>query len=351
MKKGLLFIIALLTLFTIDANAQNSWQMAVLENGKSTPVIKEYFAKYSEDETDEKGLDYLRIYVGYNGQAVPEPQCLQYGYLIEDKKILMYDFKNKKETVAFDFTLSVGDHFTTVNGMEWEVLAARDTIVNRSLDCNDKEGDETLRLLEVRTLDGKMTDQWLEDFGSFANHFMINSLDNVQYSHTLWMEYSYGCYITREINTGDFFGHDSGWLTGNYNFNNDDMPQPICSYENGKVTIECLKWWWDHREYDCYYRDGNHIYEIGYQELNPQVDSETSGYKKVAHTFYGLPEPESGMYVVHAQNSVYTTSINNIHVAPKASNGLYDLQGRRLSSEPNKGIYIRDGKKTVSIKN
>lgn len=350
MKKGLLFIIALLTLFTIDANAQNSWQMAVLENGKSTPVIKEYFAKYSEDETDEKGLDYLRIYVGYNGQAVPEPQCLQYGYLIDNKKILMYDFKNKIETVAFDFTLSVGDHFTTVNGMEWEVLAARDTIVNRSLDCNDKEGDETLRLLEVRTLDGKMTDQWLEDFGSFANHFMINSLDNVQYSHTLWMEYSYGCYIAREINDGVFFGHDSGWLTANHDIEIDSLPQPVCSYENGKVTIKSFEWGLDHREYDCYYRDGDNINNLSSQELNPQIDCEP-GFIAVVHTFCGLPEPECGMYYVHSKNRVYTTSINNIHAAPKASNGLYDLQGRRLSSEPNKGIYIRDGKKIVSIKN
>lgn len=85
-----------------------------------------------------------------------------------DKKYI-YNYENHKEAIGFDFNLSVGDCFTTLNGMQWEIVSARDTLVNVSVlgtgECVSK------RLLSVRTLDGKTTDKWLEDFGSFNNHF------------------------------------------------------------------------------------------------------------------------------------------------------------------------------------
>ena len=33
---------------------------------------------------------------------------------------------------------------------------------------------------------------------------------------------------------------------------------------------------------------------------------------------------------------------------PKADGAIYDLQGRRLSSPPRKGIYIQNGKKMIA---
>ena len=99
------------------------------------------------------------------------------------------------------------------------------------------------RLLSVKTIDGKLSDKWLEDFGSFANRLMINSLENVRLSQTMWMEYDYGVYLAREISADPIFGHDSGWLE-----EIDSEPKgeeySKCTYENGQLTFEDVKLGW-----------------------------------------------------------------------------------------------------------
>ncbi len=165
-------------------NAQQYWAMAVLEKGKESPTILEY---HSYVETLENGTEYYRIYDHSFRNGQYNHVKLQYGYRLADKQILVYDFESQEETLAFDFNLAVGEHFTTYNGVEWIVEEAKDTLVNTSF-CGKGES-VTKKLLTVRSLDGTLRDQWLEDFGSFTNHFMINSMDNVVFSQTLWMEY------------------------------------------------------------------------------------------------------------------------------------------------------------------
>ena len=44
----------------------------------------------------------------------------------------------------------------------------------------------------------------------------------------------------------------------------------------------------------------------------------------------------------------YATGIENVNTAEEhILHGIYDLQGRKLSQEPESGIYIKDGKKYV----
>ena len=44
----------------------------------------------------------------------------------------------------------------------------------------------------------------------------------------------------------------------------------------------------------------------------------------------------------------YATGIENVNAAEEhIQQGIYDLQGRKLSQEPESGIYIKDGKKYV----
>lgn len=93
------------------------------------------------------------------------------------------------------------------------------------------------RLLKVSTVDGELTDQWLEDFGSFTNHFMIKSMADIKYSQTLWMEYENGEYLAREINADPLFAHDSGWMDSSHL--NSELNEYIkCTYENGCVVFE-----------------------------------------------------------------------------------------------------------------
>ena len=331
---------------TIQQSREHMWAMIVMENNSDSPDVIGY---YSELETAENGNKYYHIYnegslshrsVYYN------PIQLPYGYRFADKKIYIYDYENQKETLAFDFTLSEGDYFTTFNGIEWVVESVKDTLVNIENDWRCITISK--KLLTVKSLDGSLTDQWLEDFGSFTNHFMINSLDNVKYSQTLWMEYDYGEYLAREINADPIYGHDSGWMDGHHNLDEIEKETDVrtnCYFENGQVVFECIQRLWPHRDYSCFYRDGDDIYRVYWANLNPQVAGGVSELMKDVATFQGLPAPASGKYTIHIGEEEYSTGVDNVRMTSLSKGGIYDLQGRKLLSQPSKGLYISDGQK------
>lgn len=64
----------------------------------------------------------------------------------------IYDYKNQKESLAFDFNLTSGDHFTSFNGLEWKVETAGDTLVNMSF--MGKGEKVTKKLLTVQHPEG-----------------------------------------------------------------------------------------------------------------------------------------------------------------------------------------------------
>ena len=290
-------------------------------------------------ETAQNGKEYFRIlYI-----TGPHPTNLQYGYNYRwaDKQIVIYDFNSQKETIAFDFNLTPGNRFTTFNGMEWVVETVKDTVVNISF-CGLGES-VTKRLFTVRTTDGKQSDQWLEDFGSFTNLLMIDRLDNVRYSHTLWLEYYYGKNLAREINADPFFAHDYGWIDRAYESDSKEEYSK-CYFENGQVVFQSIAWRWPHREYTCFYLDGDDIYRLYSCELSPHVDGGTYAYRKDVITFQGLPAPASGCYNIHIGGDNYTTGISHTGTPVQAKGAFYNLQGQRLWQKPKKGMFIKDGR-------
>lgn len=335
-------IIAFLqAVIAIALHAQNRWEIAVMKNGEESPSILIYQGR---KVNAENGKDYLRIYdnsylfkhENSNGEVE-----LQYGYRMDDKKIFIYDFDKKKETVAFDFSLSVGDHFTTYNGMQWEVEVVKDTLVNVSfLGLGDSVSK---KLLCVKTLDGTMTDQWLEDFGSFSNHFMIRDMENVLFSHTLWMEYGLGDYLARDICADPFYAHDSNMLNGDTQADGQSFSK--CYFENGNVMFEDVQWQWMHREYNCFYRRSDDIYRFYGLEMEPLVDGGKKALRKDSFVFKGVPTPSSGQYTLHVGKDTYSTGIRPVISLPKTSHGIYDTQGRQLPAKPKRGLYIQDGVK------
>ena len=330
-------ITVLLSSFAIELCAQRYWALAVMEQGKEKPTIMEYLGS---KEMAENGKEYFRVrdITGHH------PTNLQYGYNYRwaDKQIVIYDFNSQKETIAFDFNLTPGNRFTTFNGMEWVVETVKDTVVNISF-CGIGES-VTKRLFTVRTTDGKQSDQWLEDFGSFTNLLMIDRLDNVRYSHTLWLEYYYGKNLAREINADPFFAHDSGWIDRAYESDSKEEYSK-CYFENGQVVFQSIAWRWPHREYTCFYRDGDDIYRLYSCELSPHVDGGTYAYRKDVITFQGLPAPASGCYNIHIGGDNYTTGISHTGTPVQAKGAFYNLQGQRLWQKPKKGMFIKDGRK------
>ena len=163
---------------------------------------------------------------------------------------------------------------------------------------------------------------------------------------TLWMENGMGEYLTREISTGPIYAHDSGWLDGA--FEASVMPYTVCTYTNGQLTIENVQLCYEHRDYICFYREGDDIYKIYSWELEPHVDFGNSALRRDAITFNGLPVPSSGKYTIYWNDKEYTTGIRNVNTSSQTKDRVYDLQGRRLWSQPAKGIYIMDGEKVYA---
>ena len=345
-------VFTVLLLFNpLELCSQNYWALAILEKWSEEPTIMQY---HSEVETAENGIEYHRIIDDssiFRHDKLYNPVQLQYGYRWVDKQLHIYDFEKQKETVAFDFNLSPGDHFTTFNGIEWTVEAAKDTLVNTSFCCQGEAVSK--RLLTVKSSDGLLTDQWLEDFGSFTDIFMMNDLENIVCSQSLWMEYDYGEYLAREISAVPLFAHDTGWLDGSY----DDPPvnegYTNCYIEHGNVVFEDVQFWYAHRSYSLYYRNEDDIYNVYTWELEPLVDGGDLALIRDVVTFKGLPTPASGQYTIHIGNHEYIASsvddivTNTIDIVTNTQHEdhFYDLQGRRLDSKPTQGFYIRNGEK------
>lgn len=339
MKYHLLICMIFAAFQSVCSIADNHvWCMAVMQNGEKEPTFLQYAGI---QDTIVNGIAYYTIYddniiVDYCSMRLP------YGYKMADKKIYIYNYENHKEAIGFDFNLSVGDCFTTYNGMQWEIVSAKDTLVNVSVLGTGESVSK--RLLSVRTLDGKTTDKWLEDFGSFNNHFMIKDLDNVEFSHTLWMEYEMGAYLAREISADPFYSHDSGWMKGDETDNEADEYESFrVSYKDDSLTLVNDLWVYGRRFYSCFYRKGDDIYRISCQQMEPFLSCNVD-HKVDSFMFAGVPSPVSGYYTLHAGND-YSTGICSPKASRQHAPGLFDIHGRQLPFKPRHGVYIMNGVK------
>ena len=107
----LILVTILLSATSSELFAQHHWTMAFVEKGQDIPTVVE---QHSALETAENGIVYHRIHddsYRIRGEAY-NPVRLQYGYRWTDKKMFVYDFEKQEETLAFDFNLSEGNHFT-----------------------------------------------------------------------------------------------------------------------------------------------------------------------------------------------------------------------------------------------
>ena len=159
-----------------------------------------------------------------------------------------------------------------------------------------------------------------------------------------------GEYFTREINSDPFYTHDSGWMEGTHSPKSGDNSIK-CHYEDGKLVIESIQLSWEHRDYSCFYRDGDNFYNIYTWELEPHVDSGEYALRKDVFSFSGLPSPKEGNYFIHIGDNEYVTGINQIYSNNDSAGSVYDIQGRRLSTPPTNGIYIKNGKKIIGSYN
>lgn len=218
-----------------SAQATYAWAIATSDQEQQEVNIAKYVTR---QEVVAEGKTCHRILV-FNKSHVPgnaEDMFLQtrYGFREEGRKVFVYDFETGQERVALDYTLAPGDPFTTYNGENWVITAARDTLI-KDYGFSAQGYEKEHRLLEVRnTADGR-TDTWLEGFGSFAHHLLIEQ--PAAGSLLLWVfDESPGegteHYIAREISADPLFAHDTGWMEGGRQHGPDD--RPACDHRHAQ---------------------------------------------------------------------------------------------------------------------
>lgn len=340
-----------------SAQATYAWAIATSDQEQQEVNIAKYVTR---QEVVAEGKTCHRILV-FNKSHVPgnaEDMFLQtrYGFREEGRKVFVYDFETGQERVALDYTLAPGDPFTTYNGENWVITAARDTLI-KDYGFGAQGYEKEHRLLEVRnTADGR-TDTWLEGFGSFAHHLLIEQ--PAAGSLLLWVfDESPGegteHYIAREISADPLFAHDTGWMEGGDSTDpTTGLPVTTATLKGDTLILTDRRNRWPSRYYTSFYRKGDDLYVKEMWEFQPYVDdhSQTFWHSDVA-CFRGLPAPASGAYTLHlAGDQTISTRISPAEATlRKPTRGTFDLQGRKAPAKPLPGIYVQDGQKHIIAK-
>ena len=320
-----------------------AWAIATFD-GEKEPEVIEYFG---ENEKGTNGLEYLRIFRrNSDGKRYRYNEKLSYGLRWSDKNIYIYDFNRNEERLAFDFSLSAGNCFTTYNGVEWIVESVKDTLVNISF-----MGEGALskkKLLNVCSLDGCFRDKWLEEYGSLSNHMMIFPLNEKRKYKMLWIAHKVGHNLIKTLASDPFYTLDTGYSEDYDLYSGKEIF--TCSYENGRLNVdfECRT---SNRLYYLLYRKNDDFHVVYSHELSPATDCDEGGVKG-SFVLTGVPAPQCGKYTMHMTSA--GGSQNDATEIRDWKNGMsgmpekvsvYDAQGRKQAISNKGGINIIGGQK------
>ena len=304
----------------------------------------------SFDDIASNGKHYYRWWTGnFLHSFFPEDlspyndvEALPYGYRFDDEKMYVYNYLTEEESLAYDFTLQPGEQFTTPNGICWKVVGRRTEVFESAYDHYPDYRNEHV-VLSLQSLDGTMTDEWVQYIGSLHYPIQTWGRKDVKLSRTAFFNFGacddklvyfdfaedplYGQYV--DVEPGPY-AHTE--LTRDYSV--------IVGKDSLNIAINYYTWFTRHY---CYtYRNGNTL-DIKSVELGPYLDGGT-GSPSFGLTFSGAPSYDN--YTIVYNGEMLHTSIG-MPQETKAINPFYDLSGRPLSTPPAKGVFIQDGQKVM----
>ena len=297
------------------------------------------------------GKNYISVYVYSNNG-----EFWSY-YRTEDKKLYRYNEKKQQEELLMDFGLDVGDVFERPDGVKLKVVEVSDTLIR------DEKPRRVLSLKGVN--DESVWDKWIESYGSVRTGLhLLDDFPDYQITDLLYME---------KVNTSGIRSYD--YSNGIYNDINKDYLRSVCidikQLSNKEVVF---------MENQDYYLDGDILYylwkyrnEKSYSFLLKETESVLrlrifgTGDSKFSYSDSGGKEYQMSMdlnlspgtYTLYDADGVEQNitiggdadaigAIENDASISKQGNGLiFDLIGRRLSTAPQHGIYLLDGRKVL----
>lgn len=289
----------------------------------------------------------------------------------EGDKIYRY---NKEETendfLIMDFGLKEGDVFTCPDGRSMIVKAVRDT--------TGVQKDAVSRVLELQEKDNEsITDKWIEGVGSIhtglfnaddLSDFTIQDVFRVKdiefFGNTGFSQYitTYTPvqnqeYVKRQQITSGWSNDDDKFATIEFSFNNDilHIGGSRCShvgYANA-CEIEILgndvyvSW---HTITVPMHGFFTQYFDLSFPGFKPGIYTIHSSYAQKYPIIEFNPEANSEALILsvnsHPAVSIkcQPTSVNSLK-AVSDNTPIFDLTGRRLNSIPEKGMYIKGGRK------
>ena len=294
------------------------------------------------------GKDYTSVQV-YDYDYI---EVFWFYYRTEDKKLYRYNEKKLQEELLMDFGLAVGDVFERPDGVKLQVVEVSDTLIR---------DEKTRRVLSLKGVnDESVWDKWIESYGSVRTGLhLVDDFPGYQLTDLLYME---------KVNNGWY-----DYCNGIYNDINKDYLRSVCN--DMKQLSNKEEVFMDNKDY---YLDGNILFYLGryrseksYSFLLKETESilrlrifgagdsqffySNSGGKEYqmsmdlnlspgTYTLYAADGVEQNITIGGDADAI--SAIENDASTSKQGSGLFfDLTGRRLSTAPQRGIYIQDGRK------
>ena len=289
-------------------------------------------------------------------------------YRQDGGKIYYYSGKeNDEEILLMDFDLNVGDEFLLPNGQMAKVVEKKDTVItykNRKL---------TLKGLS----NPSFREEWLEGMGSTTTGLLPPSVTEVVTD-----------IVPFKVSFRGLLGLNSlSWPAVNNDFVKTDIIYSQQEIDPGSAPWTCefigdslrLRGGYEQRVQDrnmfVAFVNHNDVYVNNYEvpgyvnrDCCKLLDVKFGGFKAGTYhihfdIFYMWPIDwdYSNMTELYSKTFINATleckgntaSFPDIQPDTRASTSpaIYDLTGRRLTAEPTRGVYIRDGKKVWKVKN
>jgi len=294
------------------------------------------------------GKDYTSVQV-YDYDYI---EVFWFYYRTEDKKLYRYNEKKLQEELLMDFGLAVGDVFERPDGVKLQVVEVSDTLIR---------DEKTRRVLSLKGVnDESVWDKWIESYGSVRTGLhLVDDFPYYQLTDLLYME---------KVNNGWY-----DYCNGIYNDINKDYLRSVCNDMKQLSNKEEI--FMDNKDY---YLDGNILFYLGrylseksYSFLLKETESilrlrifgagdskffySNSGGKEYqmsmdlnlspgTYTFYDADGVEQNITIGGDANAIGAIE-NDASNSKKGNSLFFDLTGRRLSTAPQHGIYIQDGRK------
>ena len=288
----------------------------------------------------------------------------------ENGRLYKYDEKIGKDIVVIDFTLERGDKFTDEDGHEYIVDNVSDTTMTRTYGGEDMDTFKKLELIGVD--DTTLRDTWIEGLGSLHRGLLCEKdIRGLQYSGRTFASLGKMLHAkTMNHDTYTFIDSNSIKTKGSQHslIMNDTISLVYPSSSElgfefvgsslhvvGKI-YRC----WEVEKYFCYLIsiiNGHDIllYDIGsywgkqivfgFHPFN--VNVYFPGFEAGEYTIKLVDYHNYEEIVLYCQgNTTAINEYNSTEIQPSKLNKteIYDLSGHRLTSPPERGIYIQGGK-------